>query len=705
MKNIDMNDEGTLKWKFDISAFRLIGRDLITDRVTALFELVKNCYDANSNSVSVCFNNVGLNDNAESSIIISDDGYGMSFADVRDKWMVIGTSSKRRNKISPAPYNRRCVGEKGIGRFAVDKLGDFITIKTKKKGDDHWLKVTIDWRQYENASESNEEILFTDIDNKFSYIDCDDFDKSGTIISIYKLRESWSKTDIERFLREASRIVSPYYPQLYPFIINVYAKEYSIGEDTDRGINLGEDELATLSGCLTFTESYQESFLFDEKSESLIVQKVPLKSFGGIKMSLFFFDGNARKIYSRKYRYSHIDGIKIYRDGLITTPFAEAEADVGKQRDVLGIEKDRWQDLFYKVSTREIIGYVDITKEGNPQIIDATNRQDFVDNQEYRDLKDFILIQLDSISQYKRYLKKKEQSESSRNIESVKSGIDEFANALESAIKKQPQVQAVLSPLLIRAKKVGDKLQKFQKFHDKEQQEFKRKENMYLSIMSMQEYAIQVTHAVRTSLARIEREALYFCEFFPDPAEDDLFKYYAKNIYKEMKTLDRVIDYMLSYSQSNLGFEEFNSKQLFEEIISGYKLKFQDKGIRLETNFTDDLIIKCNKLFIKDILLNLIDNAIKATEKADRKVIKCVSFVEQSKLVILVSDTGAGIPKEKWDWVFGLYNTTTESMGGAGVGLYIVKSRVEALKGKVMVVDSNFEEFGTTIRIELPFKK
>ena len=221
----------------------------------------------------------------------------------------------------------------------------------------------------------------------------------------------------------------------------------------------------------------------------------------------------------------------------------------------------------------------------------------------------------------------------------------------------------------------------------------------------MQEYAIQVTHAVRTSLARIEREALYFCEFFPDPAEDDLFKYYAKNIYKEMKTLDRVIDYMLSYSQSNLGFEEFNSKQLFEEIISGYKLKFQDKGIRLETNFTDDLIIKCNKLFIKDILLNLIDNAIKATEKADRKVIKCVSFVEQSKLVILVSDTGAGIPKEKWDWVFGLYNTTTESMGGAGVGLYIVKSRVEALKGKVMVVDSNFEEFGTTIRIELPFKK
>lgn len=52
-----MMDTGTLRWKFDISAFRLIGRDLITDRVTALFELVKNCYDANANVVSVHFNN------------------------------------------------------------------------------------------------------------------------------------------------------------------------------------------------------------------------------------------------------------------------------------------------------------------------------------------------------------------------------------------------------------------------------------------------------------------------------------------------------------------------------------------------------------------------------------------------------------------------------------------------------------------------
>ena len=80
----------TLKWRFDVSTFRLIGRELITDRVTALFELVKNCYDANACQVTVRFTNVGA-DKQNAVIEIIDDGCGMSFEDIRDKWMVIGT--------------------------------------------------------------------------------------------------------------------------------------------------------------------------------------------------------------------------------------------------------------------------------------------------------------------------------------------------------------------------------------------------------------------------------------------------------------------------------------------------------------------------------------------------------------------------------------------------------------------------------------
>ena len=103
-----MSESDILKWRFDISTFRLIGRELITDRITALFELVKNCYDANATAVEVLFENVGFEktDDTPSRITIRDNGYGMSFDDIRDKWMVIGTSNKRKNPISPEPFRR-----------------------------------------------------------------------------------------------------------------------------------------------------------------------------------------------------------------------------------------------------------------------------------------------------------------------------------------------------------------------------------------------------------------------------------------------------------------------------------------------------------------------------------------------------------------------------------------------------------------------
>ena len=101
-----MDNQGTLKWRFDVSTFRLIGRDLITDRITALFELVKNCYDANAQIVNVIFKNVAVGE-TDAVITIEDDGFGMSFEDIRDKWMVIGTSSKRKDPYTPEPFSRK----------------------------------------------------------------------------------------------------------------------------------------------------------------------------------------------------------------------------------------------------------------------------------------------------------------------------------------------------------------------------------------------------------------------------------------------------------------------------------------------------------------------------------------------------------------------------------------------------------------------
>lgn len=697
-----MPENQTLKWRFDVSTFRLIGRDLITDRITALFELVKNCYDANAQKVSVVFNHVGAGDeNPE--ITIEDDGYGMSFSDIRDKWMVIGTSSKKANPISPEPFNRRCVGEKGIGRFAVDKLGDRVCIVTKKRGETDWLNVEINWSDYQNKENDFEKIsLFTDIENKYYYTAAENPNDSGTRLIISSVRDIWTKSDIKRFMSEVAKIVSPYTTLDYPFDVFVKASQYDIDQKATR--DFADVNIATLSFNLGFDELNQETASFDEGSGEIRITHIPQKSFGGIRMRLFYFDDAARKKYRRVFPNNQIDGIKIYRDGIITTPFAENEEDADKKRDILGIDKRLWQDIFSRVSTREIIGIVDITRDGNPKIIDATNRQDFVDNQEYQDLKEFIILQLSAIQDFKIYSRKKKK-ENNNTLENAGESIQSFISTIETISQQNPELKKHLSPAIVQAKKTDAAVKQAITEQKQTQEEYTRKENIYLSIMSMQEYAIHITHAVRTTLNKIRDKVEYFKLFFPDPNEEDVFLKYAKDMYDEFKTLNKVIDYMLSYSQANIPLEEVDLSLVVQEIFASYASVLNEKKIQLDLQIPEKIILKnTNRVFFRDILNNLIDNSIKAVRYSSIKIIKCSVSLDQNKLQIDLSDTGNGIPIEKRNWVFGIYNTTTENEGGAGIGLYIVKTRVESLKGNVTIIDSEFGDIGTTFRVELPFK-
>ncbi len=699
-----MLENQTLKWRFDVSTFRLIGRDLITDRITALFELVKNCYDANAQKVSVVFERVGVGEESPM-ITIEDDGYGMSFNDIRDKWMVIGTSSKKANPVSPEPFNRRCVGEKGIGRFAVDKLGDKVCIVTKKRGESNWLNVEIDWSNYQNKETDFDKIsLFTDIENKYYYTPASNPDDSGTKLIISEIRDIWTKGDIKRFMSEVAKIVSPYTSLNYPFDVFVKAAQYDIDQKATR--DFADVNIATMNFSLGFDEQNQETASFDEESGEIRITSIPHKSFGGIRMRLFYFDDAARKKYRRDFPNNQIDGIKIYRDGIITTPFAENEEDADKKRDILGIDKRLWQDIFSRVSTREIIGIVDITRDGNPKIIDATNRQDFVDNQEYQDLKEFIILQLSAVQDYKVYSRKKKRKENNSTLEKAGDSIRSFISTIENISEQNPELKHHLSPAIKQAKKTGAAVKQAITEQKQTQEEFIRKENIYLSIMSMQEYAIHITHAVRTTLNKIRDKVEYFNLFFPDPEEEDIFVKYARDMYIEFKTLNKVIDYMLSYSQANLLLEEVDFSLVVQEVFASYASVFSDNGISSELQIPEKIILKnTNKVFFRDILNNLIDNSVKAVKDASKKIIKCSVAVDQEKLQIDLSDTGYGIPIEMRNWVFGIYNTTTESEGGAGIGLYIVKTRVESLKGSVKIIDSEFGAVGTTIRVELPFKR
>lgn len=712
-KSKNNKPEDVLKWRFDVNTFRLLGRELITDRITAVFELVKNCYDANATEVEVSFFDVHSNSD-QRKITIRDNGIGMSFSDVDNKWMVVGTNSKRTTLYSPQPFGRRFVGAKGIGRFAVDKLGSKLLIRTKQKGEDQALVVRVDWDEYETKSaqsSSNQLTLFTEVENKYHFEPAD-VNSHGTTLEITNVSEIWTSADMERLYKELSRLISPFYPINPPFEIYLTSNEF---QEYKRK-NVKPDPVKYYSHHIELNydlkSSKQQTLRFDNQSGKIVKDEVEIKPFGPIKLRMFYFDERAKKKYNAAYKNddTRIDGIKIYRDGVIATPFAEYHSSPDHKRDILGIDKRRWGGAFDKVSTRELIGVLDITQEHNPKIIDATNRQDFIDNPEYRGLKEFILEQIDVFGKLK--VHERDLKRSTAEIELVKAGqeVKSFTATLEEIekelIREKPHLKGKLDPLKKQVKELSSTISHSINEQKKFQKDVIRKENIYLSLMSLQDYASNISHAIRTSLGKIKRMAEFFKLNFPNNKYDHVFIQYASLINEEMNTLIKVTDFMLSYASSNIEFEEFSVKSMLEELFyKAYYQTFATEKINVTLDLKDDFIINGNIKFLQDIFQNLISNSIKALKQINNKVIKCSTLLDDDNFTIYFSDNGTGIAPGDEKWIFGLYNTRTAELGGSGIGLYIVEKRIEALKGTIEVVENEFKPTGATFMIKLPFNK
>ena len=124
-------DKVALSFSTNAKLEKLIGRELITNNIIAIFELIKNSYDAFAHNAIVSFEGFDISSkdlgkvrhservisNVDSRIIIKDDGVGMSFEEVKTKWMEIGTTSKENTYIEKSLYSsedKRVInGEKG----------------------------------------------------------------------------------------------------------------------------------------------------------------------------------------------------------------------------------------------------------------------------------------------------------------------------------------------------------------------------------------------------------------------------------------------------------------------------------------------------------------------------------------------------------------------------------------------------------------
>ncbi|WP_127138045.1 sensor histidine kinase [Flagellimonas oceanensis] len=704
------NQDDYIKFNFDVSAYRLLGRELITDRITALFEIVKNSYDANSNVVSISF--IDPNPKSEDSkIIIKDDGLGMTFNDLKNRWMVIGTSSKRRERTSPEPYNRKVVGKKGIGRFAVDLLGSKLTLKTKKKGSDQWIYLETDWSVYQRLEAEQltipfeeEKEFFTDIKNRYWFEDGEK-DEQGTILKIEKVNNDWTEYDISRATKELSKLVSPNAKLTkYPFSIRIHSPFPNYQNVTIKPLSI--IDYATKSIKLSFDKQQKlQEIVIHDKGE-LKKTNVPRRKFGLVDFTLYYFDQTAKRKFKREFNLD-IDGIKIYRDGIITTPFAEHEANQLKQKDILGIDKRRYSGFFDKINSRDLLGFIELSDEENPNLIETTNRQDFLNNEEWKELKLFVIEQIEQIEKCLKYEREHVRETTKSDLTKADSGLKSIKKNLSAITKSaSPEIKKQLRTVEADLNKLQGTVNKSIKDYAKLEQDSKQKESLFFSLVSLQTYASMFSHMTKHTIGHIIRDAEYFKNHFPNDKLVDRFKSISKRIFGEMNTLRQGIDFMLKYAQSDDNIEDINVQELLQNLFGNiYSELFKREGIETSVEIDKKLELRYNRKALEDIFDNLISNSIKALRGVSNKKIKCSGVVSNDKLTLYFSDNGIGILEEDKYRIFDIFFTRTAEEGGAGIGLYMVKTRIEAMNGSIEVVENEFKPNGATFEIVLPFEK
>ena len=160
----------------------LLGDELIGSDSLALFEIVKNSYDADANVVTINLNNL-FSENR--SIVIEDDGNGMTPEVIANAWLTIGTDYKRKSvKVSPV-LHRTSLGNKGVGRLAVHRLANRIMLETQPRGCSIGSRLRIDW---DDLISSSKEVEGLSVDVENNILDVLE-GRNGTRITLTQLRE------------------------------------------------------------------------------------------------------------------------------------------------------------------------------------------------------------------------------------------------------------------------------------------------------------------------------------------------------------------------------------------------------------------------------------------------------------------------------------------------------------------------------------
>ena len=601
--------------KFDPSARlqSLLGRELISNEYVAMAEIVRNAYDAGANQITI-----KLESGDPQRFVITDNGSGMSKAEFERVWMTPGFSTKAESGA-----DQTLLGEKGIGRFAVDKIASELIITTKIKTRLDSLRIRFNWDRFSDQNKKLKDIRVpvTDVrDEELSKAG------NGTRLELVGLRKQWRVTDWEDLRAELLKLIVPTGSNLHFKIVanssswssgnliptfdgsHAYQYFFSVNKEGRGGWNVTRSEeiqkkLSDAGHKVKSTESGEINIS---------------NSFGAMKGRFFFFERPAQ-ITKQGFE----SGVAIYRDGFRVEPYGRSGDD---WVEVKLLKSKRHGKV--PITPSRLFGYTEISRSNNPRLRDLTNREGIQDSPEFEDFRRFVIDQfLDFagiVGVDKDYLPTAKSITAQKRSTSRESKSEALATLADQLAHQLKQPMTVISTSVDTMR-------------------------LHLENHGGLDAAVETYHGrIQESISRLN------------------------------SNIDDLTDLAKALKGKASSFELVKTVKAFVDL---HTENFSAQGILLSTDFELPLVqVRFSKPVLHFVLDNFLTNALKATLAAEHVgpvVVKVVQTGE-GKVRILVQDSGVEIPKKLEK---SLFDEPVTSSDGWGKGLYYSKLRVEPFAG------------------------
>jgi len=669
-----------------------LGDQLIKNENVAVLELVKNSYDADARNIVIKMENLDKPEHGR--IEIRDDGTGMNDDIITNAWLEPGSDFKeslyKANKRSEK-YNRLPIGEKGIGRFGVHKLGEKIELITRQKDKDEFV-VTIDWREFAK-NKYLEKAEFEVVGRTPKYFLRE---RHGTRIVITDLRATWDKRMVRDLYKALFTLSSPFKTvdhftikfeidrtewikdligwdevkdlSLYYFKVKIKGREivdfiykFTPWEQMDK-INPKE---ITINDQFIVDNSTIEVKSQDDKKEKIIID-LDKHNIGEVEFEGYIFDRDLKILdlledqkigQIKKYLDEH-GGIRVYRDNLRINEYGE------KSNDWLSLDLRRVNVPAKRISNNIILSVINLKREDSSGLIEKTNREGFVENEAYNDFKAAIIYVINIVEKL-RQVDKAELRDKYSPTEKEEPVLH-LTNELKIYIEKNVKEENV-------REKVKDYIDNIERDYNE------------INEILLTSAGAGLTLGVGIhEIEKLVKELIL-------TAKDERVTGKVSDLIKDIQG---TINNYLGLLKQNDG-DDYKVKRLLNNSLSNveYRLRVHSINIVKEyENFKGDPMIRCSKRFVLSAVINIIDNSIywlekkfknlKKTEQQFQKKIFINIFQEANNdIIILMADNGNGftLPTTKIVRPF-----ITAKDEGMGLGLHITNQILKVMKAQLI---------------------